>query len=110
ENDYTFPMVTHFAIEPHAYLAAPDPAGEIIWSPIQHPFILQRVVAAALGWPLSRVRIIAPDPGGGFGGKGWPKFEPLLAYLALKTGRPVRLVLSLEETFQAVRRTSAKVH
>jgi CO/xanthine dehydrogenase Mo-binding subunit len=110
EHDYEFPMVTHFAIEPHAYLAAPDPNGVTIWSPIQHPFILQRVVAAALGWPVSRVRIIAPDPGGGFGGKGWPKFEPLLAYLALKVGRPVRLVLSLEETFQAVRRTSCKVH
>jgi CO/xanthine dehydrogenase Mo-binding subunit len=110
ENDYTFPMVTHFAIEPHAFLAAPDELGVTIWSPIQHPFVLQRVVAAVLKWPLSRVRIVAPDPGGGFGGKGWPKFEPLLAYLALRTGRPVRLVLSLEETFQAVRRTSASVH
>jgi CO/xanthine dehydrogenase Mo-binding subunit len=110
ENDYTFPMVTHFAIEPHAFLAAPDDVGVTIWSPIQHPFVLQRVVAAALKWPLSRVRIVAPDPGGAFGGKGWPKFEPLLAYLALRTGRPVRLVLSLEETFQAVRRTSARMH
>ena len=110
EHDYSFPMVTHFAIEPHAFMAAPDEHGVTIWSPIQHPFVLQRVVAAALKWPLSRVRIVAPDPGGGFGGKGWPKFEPLMAYLALATGRPVRLVLTLEETFQAVRRTSAKVH
>jgi CO/xanthine dehydrogenase Mo-binding subunit len=109
ENTYTFPMVTHFAIEPHAFLAAPDEQGVTIWSPIQHPFVLQRVVAAALGWPLARVRIVAPDPGGGFGGKGWPKFEPLLAFLAIQTGRAVRLVLTLEETFQAVRRTSAKV-
>ncbi|MGH2604004.1 MAG: xanthine dehydrogenase family protein molybdopterin-binding subunit, partial [Dehalococcoidia bacterium] len=110
EHDYTFPMVTHFAIEPHAYLAAPDPNGVTIWSPIQHPYVLQHVVAAALGWPLSKVRIVAPDPGGAFGGKGWPKFEPLMAYLALRTGRPVRLVLTLEETFQAVRRTSARFH
>jgi len=110
DRHYEFPMVTHFAIEPHAYLAAPDANGVTIWSPTQHPYVLQRVVAAALGWPVSRVRIIAPDPGGAFGGKGWPKFEPLLAYLALKTGRPVRLVLTLEETFQAVRRTSALVH
>jgi CO/xanthine dehydrogenase Mo-binding subunit len=110
EQDYTFPMVTHFAIEPHAYLAAPDANGVTIWSPIQHPYVLQHVVAAALAWPLSKVRIVAPDPGGAFGGKGWPKFEPLMAYLALRTGRPVRLVLSLEETFQAVRRTSARFH
>jgi CO/xanthine dehydrogenase Mo-binding subunit len=110
ENDYAFPMVTHFAIEPHAFLAAPDQNGVTIWSPTQHPYVLQRVVAAALSWPLARVRVIAPDPGGAFGGKGWPKFEPLMAFLALKTGRPVRLVLTLEETFQAVRRTSARVH
>jgi CO/xanthine dehydrogenase Mo-binding subunit len=59
---------------------------------------------------VSKVRIVAPDPGGGFGGKGWPKFEPLVAFLALRTGRAVRLVLTLEETFQAVRRSSARVH
>jgi CO/xanthine dehydrogenase Mo-binding subunit len=109
EHEYEFPMVTHFAIEPHVFMAAPDENGVTVWSPIQHPFVLQRVVAAALNWPISRVRIVAPDPGGGFGGKGWPKFEPLVAYLALAVGRPVRLVLTLEETFQQVRRTSATV-
>ena len=108
ENVYTFPMVTHFAIEPHVFMAAPDANGVVIWSPIQHPYVLQRVVAQALAWPLAKVRILAPDPGGGFGGKGWPKLEPLMAYLALRTGRPVRAVLTLEETFQAVRRTSAR--
>lgn len=110
ENEYAFPMVTHFAIEPHAFLAAPDANGVTVWSPTQHPYVLQRVVAAALQWPLARVRIIAPDPGGGFGGKGWPKFEPLMAWMALRLGRPVRLVLTLEETFQAGRRTSAIIH
>ena len=102
-------MVTHFAIEPHAFLPRPDESGVTIWSPTQHPFVLQRVVAACLALPLARVRIVAPDPGGGFGGKGWPKFEPLLAYMALRLGRPVRLVLTLEESFQAARRTSARI-
>ena len=102
-------MVTHFAIEPHAFAAAPDESGVTIWSPTQHPFVLQRVVAACLALPLARVRIVAPDPGGGFGGKGWPKFEPLLAYMALRLGAPVRLVLTLEESFQAARRTSARI-
>src|SRR6185312_6939069 len=83
ENDYSFPMVTHFAIEPHAYLARADAEGVTIWSPTQHPYVLQRVVAESLEWPISRVRIIAPDPGGAFGGKGWPKFEPMMAYLSL---------------------------
>lgn len=110
EHDYAFPMVTHFAIEPHAFLAAPDANGVTVWSPTQHPYVLQRVVASTLGWPIAKVRIVAPDPGGGFGGKGWPKFEPLLAWLAVALGRPVRLVLTLEETFQAARRTSARIH
>ena len=109
EREYRFPMVTHFAIEPHVFVALPTEDGITVVSPIQHPFVLQRVVAAALGWPLAKVRIVAPDPGGGFGGKGWPKFEPLVAMLALRLGRPVRLVLTLEETFQAVRRTSARI-
>ncbi len=109
EHSYTFPMVTHFAIEPHAFMAAPEKDGVVIWSAIQHPYGLQRTIAAILKLPLAKVRVIAPDPGGGFGGKGYPKFEPLLAFLALKTGRPVRLVLTLAETFQAVRRAASRV-
>ncbi len=110
ENTYTFPMVTHFAIEPHTFLAAPGKdGGVIIWSAVQHPYLIQQTVATVLNFPLSKVRVIAPDPGGGFGGKGFPKFEPLLALLALRTGRPVRLALTLEESFQACRRTGNRV-
>jgi CO/xanthine dehydrogenase Mo-binding subunit len=109
ENTYTFPMVTHFAIEPHAFLAAPDGGGIAVWSTIQHPNWLQKVIAKVLALPLSKVRVFAPDPGGGFGGKQHAKLEPLVAFAALRAGRPVRLVLSLEETFQAVRRASCEV-
>ena len=109
ENSYDFPMVTHFAIEPHAFIAAPDEEGLTIWSSIQHPYWLQRVVAELVGLPLARVRVMAPDPGGAFGGKQHAKYEPLVAFMALRAGRPVRLVLSLEQTFQAVRRNSAEI-
>lgn len=109
ENAYTFPMVTHFAIEPHAFVAAPDGDGIAVWSSIQHPNWLQKTIAKLLGLPLSKVRVFAPDPGGGFGGKQHAKYEPLVAFMALRAGRPVRLVLTLEETFQAVRRTAAEI-
>jgi CO/xanthine dehydrogenase Mo-binding subunit len=109
ENRYTFPMVTHFAIEPHAFIAAPDGDGIAVWSSIQHPNWLQRILAQLLGLPLARVRVHAPDPGGGFGGKQHVKYEPLVALMALRADRPVRLVLTLEETFQAVRRAAADV-
>jgi CO/xanthine dehydrogenase Mo-binding subunit len=110
EGTYNFPMVTQFAIEPHAFMAAPDGDGIAVWSAIQHPNWLQRVIAELLKLPLSKVRIHAPDPGGAFGGKQHAKYEPLLAFMALATGGPVRLVLTLEETFQAVRRGAAEIH
>ena len=109
ENRYTFPIVTHFAIEPHAFVAAPDGDGIAVWSSIQHPNWLQKILAQILGLPLSRIRVFAPDPGGAFGGKQHTKYEPLVAFMALRAGRPVRLVLTLEETFQAVRRAAAEV-
>ncbi len=109
EHTYEFPMVTHFAIEPHAFMAAPDGDGIAVWSSIQHPNWLQKVLAKILGLPLSKIRVHAPDPGGGFGGKQHAKLEPLVALMALRAGQPVRLVLTLEETFQAVRRTAARV-
>ncbi len=110
EGTYTFPMVTQFAIEPHGFIAAPDGDGIAIWSSIQHPSWLQRVIASLLHLPLAKVRVFAPDPGGGFGGKQHAKYEPLVAFMALQAGRPVRLVLTLEETFQAVRRGASEVH
>ena len=106
---YTFPMVTQFAIEPHGFIAAPDGDGIAIWSSIQHPSWLQRVIAGLLRLPLAKVRVFAPDPGGGFGGKQHAKYEPLVAFMALRAGRPVRLVLTLEETFQAVRRGASRI-
>jgi CO/xanthine dehydrogenase Mo-binding subunit/aerobic-type carbon monoxide dehydrogenase small subunit (CoxS/CutS family) len=110
ENSYSFPMVTHFAIEPHGFIASAENDGLKIWSPVQHPFLLQRIMAELFNLPLTQVRVFAPDPGGGFGGKQNPKLEPLVTHLSLRTGRPCRLVLSLEETFQAVRRAAAEIH
>jgi CO/xanthine dehydrogenase Mo-binding subunit len=109
EGTYAFPMVTQFAIEPHGFIAAPDGDGIAIWSSIQHPNWLQRVIADLLDLPLAKVRVFAPDPGGGFGGKQHAKYEPLVAFMALRAGRPVRLILTLEETFQAVRRGAAEI-
>lgn len=110
ENTYTFPMVTHFAIEPHGFIVDASDTKMTVWSPVQHPFLLQKIMAGMFDMPLSDVRVLSPDPGGGFGGKQMPKFEPLLAFVSRRIGRPVRLILSLEETFQAVRRAAATVH
>src|SRR5258706_7020534 len=97
-------------MQPYAFTAAPDGDGIAIWSSIQHPSWLQRVIAGLLGLPLAKVRVFAPDPGGGFGGKQHAKYEPRVAFMARRAGRPCRLVLTLEETFQAVRRGACEVH
>ncbi|HZM55085.1 MAG TPA: molybdopterin cofactor-binding domain-containing protein, partial [Acidimicrobiales bacterium] len=110
ENTYTFPMITHFPIEPGGTVAVPTDSGGLdIYSPVQHPYLLQRTMAKVIGLPLVDVRVFAPDPGGAFGGKQTPRLEPLLGFLALKTGRPCRLILSLEQTFQMTRRAACRV-
>lgn len=110
ENRYSFPIVTHFAIEPHAFMAAPDGDGVAVWSTIQHPNWLQKLIAGLVHMPLSKVRVYAPDPGGGFGGKQHAKHEPAVVFAALRLRRAVKLVLTLEESFQAVRRAACESH
>jgi CO/xanthine dehydrogenase Mo-binding subunit len=109
ENTYEYPIVTQFPIETLGCIAAPHEDGIVVWTTIQHSFQAQKILAKVLGMPLSKVRVIAPDAGGGFGGKQWVNIQPLVALMALRLGRPVRLILTLEESFQAIRRTSAKV-
>ncbi|HWI32167.1 MAG TPA: xanthine dehydrogenase family protein molybdopterin-binding subunit [Microbacterium sp.] len=110
EHAYTFPMVTHFPIEPGGTVVVPTAQGGLeVYSPVQHPYLLQRTLSAIWNLPLSKVRVLAPDPGGAFGGKQNPKYEPLMAFLAMRLGRTCRLVLSLEETFQAMRRAGCHI-
>lgn len=109
ENEYGFPPVHHYAIEPPACIAAWDASGLTVWAGIQHPFALRRVLATALDLPLSGVRVYASDPGGSFGGKGYPKVEPITALLARATGRPVKVSLSVEDAFRSARRSAARI-
>ncbi|RAI26291.1 molybdopterin cofactor-binding domain-containing protein, partial [Rhodoplanes serenus] len=109
-NTYTFPMIHHFALEPFSVIAWPEAGGVQIKSPVQHPFLLRRVVAECLKLELSQVRVMATSIGGGFGSKGYAKYEPLAAYLAMRTGRPVKISTSLDDAFVTARRLSATVH
>lgn len=110
ENSYTFPMITHFAIEPFTFIAAPQHGGVTVYTATQNPNAMQAIIASVMDLPLAKVRVVSPDPGGAFGGKQHPKFEPLLALLAVRMQRPIRLALNLEESFQAVRRAGATIH
>ena len=66
EDAFTFPMVYHYAMEPHTVIAHHDGAGITVWTAAQHPFLIRNELARIFGLPLSRVQVTAPYVGGGF--------------------------------------------
>jgi CO/xanthine dehydrogenase Mo-binding subunit len=109
EDSFRFPMVFHYALEPHCVVASWDGQGFTLWSCAQAPGAVQKVVSQIFGVPHARVRVIVPFVGGGFGGKASVKLDPLAAALAWKVGRPVRLCLSISESMLTARRLSASI-
>jgi CO/xanthine dehydrogenase Mo-binding subunit len=110
EDTFHFPRVQHYAMEPNAAVAAWDESGGLtVWASTQNPYSVRVELAKMFGAPLSRIRIVVPHLGGGFGSKTYAKLEPLAAVLAQAAGRPVRLAASAAEAFQTVRRCSSRV-
>ena len=108
EDTFTFPMVYHYALEPHTSIGQYTNQGITVWSTAQHPFLVRGDLARMFGFSLHQVRIIVPYLGGGFGSKSYTKMEPLAVALSKAAGRPVRLSLSVEEAFKTVRRHAAR--
>ncbi len=97
---FHFEGVSHGFTEPHAATAWWDENGLTIITATQVPHYLHRALAKVMEVPLSRVRVIKPYVGGGFGGKSDPfPHEVIIAYLARRTGKPVRIRFSREEVF-----------
>ncbi len=109
EDRFTFPMVFHYAMEPHCAIASFQDDGLTVWSCGQAPTMVQKVLARMFRMPLSAIRIITPYVGGGFGGKASVKIDPLVAVLAWKAKRPVRVCLSISESMLTCRRLSASI-
>lgn len=88
-------------LEPMATVAMLDADGRLqVWASTQSVFLARARLAAALEWPVSRIRVSAPTVGGGFGAKIIEDANSLIAaLLALRAGRPVRLVNSRIEDF-----------
>lgn len=102
EETITTQMVEHSHLEPHAAVAEVDPRGVMtVYSSVQRPFLIAADLGKILKMPLNRIRVVVTAVGGGFGGKNEITLEPYVCLLALKTGRPVKLVYSREEEFQA---------
>lgn len=90
-------------LEPMASVATIDPDGRLlVWTSTQSVFLARARLAAALERPVSSIRVIQATTGGGFGGKLVEDANNLIAgLLAVKTGRPVRLVNNRLEDFLA---------
>lgn len=106
EDTFLVHAVQHAYLEPCSSLAQCDPDGRItLWTSTQVPYIVQCLLAATLGLRENDVRVVKPCVGGGFGGKmelrAW---EFCAAFMARKTGRPVKFTLTREEEFAAGRR------
>ncbi len=89
-------------LEPRCALADwDDVAGALtVWTSTQAPFRVRSEIARMLGLDEGRVRVIAPDVGGGFGVKGGPyREEPLVAWLARHLRRPVKWMATRQEDF-----------
>lgn len=104
EGEFTTEAQAHVSIEPCGALAEVDAQGRVtLWSANQSVFRVQANVCESLKLPMSRLRSLSPRVGAGFGNKMEPHIQPLTVALALKTGRPVKCILTREEDFEIVR-------
>ena len=99
EETYTTQPIEHAYLEPEAGLAYVDHDGVVtIVSPDQNITHHRHMLARIIAKPISKVRFIMSPVGGGFGGKEDMIYQGMLALLAMKTHRPVRLVFTREES------------
>jgi 4-hydroxybenzoyl-CoA reductase alpha subunit len=101
EDVFFYEGNTHLPMEQHASLAQWSTDGKLtVWSSTQTPHYLHRALAKVLEMDPAHIRVIATPNGGGFGGKSDPfGHEIVVAALARKTGRPVKIALTREEVF-----------
>jgi carbon-monoxide dehydrogenase large subunit len=94
KHTYIQPPLIPNAIEPRGVVARPEPGGDVtLWTATQIPHILRLLTAATLGMSETKLRVIAPDVGGGFGSKLDVYAEELLAVaLARRLGTPVKWI------------------
>ena len=104
EHTYHLQQVQQTPIEPHVTITYWDEDERlVVRTGTQAPFHLRRVLAPILGLPISRIRVIKPRMGGGFGGKMDIILEDLAAHLTIKTGRPVRFEFNRDQEFTTTR-------
>ncbi|HEY3166638.1 MAG TPA: molybdopterin cofactor-binding domain-containing protein, partial [Candidatus Binatia bacterium] len=108
EDEFEFPMIYHYSMEPHTAIAQVDGDGINIWTSTGHPFGVRQEIAEIYHYPLSKIRVHVNFVGAAYGSKSGAKIEPLVVALARKAGRPVRVVQSVSEAMATCRRHAIK--
>ena len=94
-------------IEPQSASAIWNENGEVtIWTSTQGAFTARDALAPLLDIPVSKIKVVPMEIGGGFGGKIPVYLEPLAALLSKKTGRTVKMTMTRAETFESTGPTS----
>ena len=102
EQSYRTECEIHTPLERHGCVAKWSRDRLTVWPSTQGVYRIQSQLSTLLGLPLSKVRVIGKYMGGGFGSKlAADKEHIIAALLAKKTGRPVKLFMTREETYVA---------
>lgn len=111
EDNYEVGPQQHCCMETSASLAQVEPSGRVtLWSTTQVPFHIRRVINEVLSIPMNKIRVIKPALGGGFGERQMPQNELIAVCLAMKAGKPVKIVTTREEnTAYTTMRHPAKI-
>ena len=108
EREFRVAPVHQGYLEPQVTVAVWTSAPSIkLWSSTQGAFLVRSQVAELLRIPVAEVKVIPTEPGGAFGGRNHNYLEPVAALLARKAGRPVRMIMSRAEVFEATGPCSA---
>lgn len=99
QQTYTVAYIAHAPLEPRAALAEWNDGKLTVWTATQRPFGVRTELAEAFRLPETRIRVIVPDTGSGYGGKHTGETALEAARLARATGKPVKVMWSREEEF-----------
>ena len=102
EREFHTSPVHQGYIEPHAATAQWNADGKLtIWSSSQGHFMVREQTARMLDIPISQVKAVPMEIGGGFGGKLLVYLEPVVAILSRKSGHPVKIAMSRADVLEA---------
>ncbi|MDE0482243.1 MAG: xanthine dehydrogenase family protein molybdopterin-binding subunit [Candidatus Poribacteria bacterium] len=108
EREFVTGTVHQGYIEPHNATALYNPDGQLtVWCSTQGAFTVREQLAEILQYPISKIKVVPLEIGGGFGGKINVYIKPVAALLARKTGKPVKVLMNRADVFEGTGPTPA---